>query len=272
MIKVTQYGEVKRFDLAKTIAGRGRYWTTCYLVDDTLIDSGPAHTDTELLTHLKPNQLARIINTHSHEDHIGANAVLQKQYPELQIYAHPLALAVLEDPRGAQPLQRYRRLFWGWPMPCIAQPISDGERIVTNTHSFDVIHTGGHSRDHICLYEPDQGWIFSGDLFVGGRDRALGASYDIHGIIAGLKKLAALPAKILFPGSARVRMQPAQALNNKIDYLEDLGGRVQDLHKKGFDIPQIARQLLGGPKWIELITWGRFSRQHLIRSYLKNQA
>jgi hypothetical protein len=49
MISSTQFSEVIRFDLARTIAGRGRYWTTAYLVDGLLIDTGCAHAADELV-------------------------------------------------------------------------------------------------------------------------------------------------------------------------------------------------------------------------------
>ena len=42
-----------------------------------------------------------------------------------------------------------------------------------------VIHTPGHCSNHLCLYEPNKGWLFTGDLFVGGKDRALRAGNDI---------------------------------------------------------------------------------------------
>jgi glyoxylase-like metal-dependent hydrolase (beta-lactamase superfamily II) len=68
-----------------------------------------------------------------------------------------------------------------------------------------VLYTPGHSLDHLCLYEPRQGWLFSGDLFVGGRDRALRSGCDIWQIIASLKAIAALPVVCLFAGSAARR-------------------------------------------------------------------
>jgi glyoxylase-like metal-dependent hydrolase (beta-lactamase superfamily II) len=271
MLKITRYDEVTRFDLARTIAGRGRYWASCYLLDGLLIDSGPAHTAPELLAALEGMPITRIVNTHSHEDHIGANGALQCQRPGLEILAHPLALEVLEDPRAAQPLQAYRKVVWGWPPPSQGAPLSNGDHIQTDRYRLEVIYTPGHSRDHLCLYEAGQGWIFSGDLFVGGQDRALGASYEIWAIIASLKHMAALPAATLFPSSARVRSNPKEALAKKIAYLEDLGERVLALHGQGYSVSQIARRLLGGPMLIELITLGRFSRRHLVRSYLRNR-
>ena len=48
MIRKTTFGDITRFDLSRTIAGRGRYWTTAYLVDKMMIDTGCAHTAGEL--------------------------------------------------------------------------------------------------------------------------------------------------------------------------------------------------------------------------------
>jgi glyoxylase-like metal-dependent hydrolase (beta-lactamase superfamily II) len=269
MLKITRYGDVTRFDLARTLAGRGRYWTTAYLLDGMLVDTGCSYSAPELVAALVHAPLVRIVNTHSHEDHIGANGPLQRGREGLEILAHPLALPVLADPCGTQPLQLYRRLLWGWPAPSKGRPISDGALIETEHYSFQVIYTPGHSPDHLCLYESRQGWLFTGDLFIGGRDRALRADYDIWQIIASLKRIAELPAVKLFPGSARVRDNPAGALKAKISYLEELGERVLELHRQGQDVPAIARAVGGRPMPIEIFTLGHFSRRRLVLSYLR---
>jgi hypothetical protein len=62
MIKATRYQSITRFDLARTLAGRGRYWTTAYLVDDLLIDSGCAHTARELADALCASPPTRLVN------------------------------------------------------------------------------------------------------------------------------------------------------------------------------------------------------------------
>jgi glyoxylase-like metal-dependent hydrolase (beta-lactamase superfamily II) len=268
MLKATTYGDVTRFDLARTLAGKGRYWTTAYLVDGWLVDTGCAFSAPELVKSLADKPLAGIVNTHTHEDHIGANGRLQRERAGLPIRAHPLALPVLADPRGRQPLHPYRRVMWGWPEPSQGQPVSDGEVIETGRYRFQVVYTPGHSLDHICLYEPEQGWLFTGDLFVGGRDRALREGYDIWAIIASLKRIASLPAKRLFPGSAHVRDNSAEAISSKIEHLEQLGERVLALHQQGRSVDQIVHALLGGPMLIEFITLGHFSRRWLVLSYL----
>jgi glyoxylase-like metal-dependent hydrolase (beta-lactamase superfamily II) len=270
MIKTTSYGDVTRIDSARTIAGRGRYWSTAYLVGDLLVDSGCPHSAPELVNALEDRSITLLINTHSHEDHIGANGKLQTKITGLVILAHPLALPILENPRQELPLQPYRRLMWGWPDPSFARAVNDGEIIETSGLNFQVIYTPGHSPDHLCLYNPDNGWLFSGDLFNGGRDRALRADYDMWEIINSLKRITELPITRLFPGCARVRDNPGKELRDKIDYLEEVGGEIQALHKRGHKPKAIVRALFPTPMWIEVITLGHFSRLGLVKAYLRS--
>ncbi len=272
MLKTGRFGEVIRFDSARTLWGKGRYWTSAYLVDGLLIDTGCAHTAVELGRTLADLPVAQIINTHSHEDHIGANALLERARPQIPLWAHPLALPVLADPLKTQPLHPYRRLYWGWPQPSHARPIADQAVLETERYRFRVIYTPGHSPDHLCLYEPTQGWLFTGDLFVGGQERTLRADYDIWQIIASLKRIAALPAARLFPACAHVREDAPASLAAKIAYLEQLGDKVSELDRQGRGVPEIARSVCGGQMLVEWVTLGHMSREHLIRSYLRSHA
>lgn len=268
MIRTTKYGPVTRFDLARNMPAGWRYWTTAYQVGSLLIDSGCAHCAEELIGVISTGQSpTQIINTHTHEDHIGANGKLQRLY-DLSIMAHPLGLPILEDPRGKQPLKPYRRIFWGMPEPSRGIPLTDGEWISGDGRTFQVIYTPGHSPDHICLYEADEGWLFSGDLFVGGQERALREGYDIWGIINSLKKISRLQINWLFPGSARVREKPQDEIHAKIEYLERLAEKILQKSRDGWSESQIVRKMLGPPMRVELITLGHFSRRHLVRSYL----
>jgi glyoxylase-like metal-dependent hydrolase (beta-lactamase superfamily II) len=272
MLRISTFKSVTRFDLARTLAGRGRYWTTAYFVDGVLIDSGCAHTALELVKVLDGKQLTHIINTHSHEDHFGANGVLQQLHPNIEILAHPLALPVMKDPHGQIHLHPYRRLFWGEPSSCIASPVADEARIEIRNLRLHVFFTPGHSPDHISLFEPDRGWLFTGDLFVGGWERALREGYDIWQIIESLKRVNSLSASVMFPGSARIRENPKAELDAKIAYLEEFGGKVLDLNRKGLGVNDIVRALCGRPMFIELVTLGNFTRRHLVLSYLRGSA
>lgn len=269
MLKISRYDNVIRFDLARTIAGRGRYWTSAYYVDGLLIDSGCAFTAQELVHALAEKPLSYIVNTHSHEDHIGANHLLQQQIEGLEIRTHPSAIPILADPRGTQPLEPYRKITWGWPGASKSLPVQDGDVIKTDNYCFQAIYTPGHSPDHICLYESSQGWLFTGDLYVGGRDRALRRDNHIWQIIASLKKIVILPIHKLFPAGARVPEKPKEDMQDKIIYLESMGEQALALHQKGWKEKAIAKKLFGGPMPIEWITLGHFSRRHLVKSYLR---
>lgn len=268
MIQVEQINAVRKFRMSRSILDMSFYFTTAYWVDGMMVDTGCAYTVQELVASLKGYQVDCIVNTHSHEDHIAGNAALQKIYGA-DVLAHPMALPVLADPRRRQPLHPYRYLMWGYPDTSLGKAI--GEFVETNHHRFEIIHTPGHSPDHICLHEPDKGWLFSGDLFVGGQDRALRAGYNIWLIIASLEKVAALDTFILFPGSGTVRQNPHNEIVRKIEYLKELGERILALYRQGLSYGQIRRKLLGAEMPIAYFTLGHFNGKNLVRSYIEDR-
>jgi glyoxylase-like metal-dependent hydrolase (beta-lactamase superfamily II) len=268
MIQIEQIGEVRAFRLARTIMGRPLYFTSAYLVDGLLIDTGCTYTVSSLVESLEDRSVDLIVNTHSHEDHIGGNAIIQSRFG-VEVLAHPFAVPYLKDPSRRR-LRAYQRVIWGSPDPSEGRPIN--EFVETNHHRFQVIHTPGHSPDHIALYEPEEGLLFSGDAFVGGRDRALRLDYNIWLIIGSLKKMAALEPKVLFPGSGMVRHNPRAEMSSKIDYLEEIGGRVRELHGQGINYGRIRRELFGREMSIRYYTLGHFSGHNLVRSFIEDTA
>jgi glyoxylase-like metal-dependent hydrolase (beta-lactamase superfamily II) len=266
VIQVERVAEnrVIKFHIARELFGRPAYFTAAYWVDGLLVDTGCAHTSRQLASTLKGWRIDRIVNTHCHEDHIGANARIQDYY-RCPIQIHPDGLAVLQNPR-LQHLQLYRRFFWGWPQPSRGEPVAGW--VETERYRFQVVHTPGHSPDHICLFEPEQGWLFSGDAYIGGKDRALRQGYDVLGILASLKKLAELPISAIFPGSGTVRESGTQPLIDKIAYLEKLGEQISTLHGQGLSPWRIRNQVLGREPYLTYVTMGHFSGMHLVLSYL----
>jgi glyoxylase-like metal-dependent hydrolase (beta-lactamase superfamily II) len=262
--RITPDGDVVKLRVARSFFGRPAYFTAAYWIDGVLIDTGCAHTARQFVSTLKGWRVDRVVNTHAHEDHIGANAAVQETF-RCPVQAHPAALPILRDP-ARQPLQLYRRLFWGWPEPCDAEALN--EWVETPHHRLQVVHTPGHSPGHVCLFEPEQGWLFSGDAYIGGRDRALRKGYDIQVTLDSLKKLAELPVQAIMAGSGTVRWEGVEPLLDKIAYLEELGERIHKLHDQGLSPRRIRRRVLGPELPIAYVTFGHFSGRHLVDSYL----
>ncbi|MBN1106843.1 MAG: MBL fold metallo-hydrolase [Deltaproteobacteria bacterium] len=268
MIHVHRVGEVVVFRLARSLFGRGVYYTAAYYVDGLLVDTGCAYTVDELLQALEGYPVHLVVNTHSHEDHIGANRAVQARFGA-QIFVHPLARAPLANPRGKMRLRPYQLLMWGYPDPSEALPV--GDRIETEHYCFEVIRTPGHSPDHICLYEPNRGWLFCGDAYVGGQDRSLRADYNIWQIIESLRVMAEREVTCLFPGSGKERERANPELSAKISYLEETAEKVLSLHERGWGYPRIRRELFGRELMIAYWTLGNFSGRHLVRSFVEDR-
>lgn len=256
---------VVRFAMARRLLGKDLYRAACYWVDGLLIDSGISHRRMDLATSLSGYPVSAIVNTHAHEDHMGANALLQSAR-RVPVFGHTKALPTIEDPRKLS-LLPYQRLFFGEPSPAIGTPVD--ETIATRCHTFRVLHAPGHSPDHIVLHEADRGWLFAGDAFIAGQDRVFRGCYDIREMTATLRMLASLGAEIMFTGMGNVVRRPAKQIERKLDHFEEISQRIGMLRREGLKAAEIARRLFPRDLAVRLVTSGDFSAEHLVRSVLR---
>jgi ribonuclease/clavin/mitogillin len=263
MISATPYGEVLQIRMCRYPDFPTRTWVCAYLADGLLIDTGPAHTAEELVQFLDGKAVKAAVNTHFHEDHISANKFLQDAYG-IDIYAHPLAIDKINKSPQLYP---YQEEVWGFPAPSEVKPI--GDHIDTERHRFEVIPTPGHDRDHICLFERKNGWLFTGDLYVSTKPVVCRPNDDMWQVITDLKKIEALNALIMFPAPTHVVKNPAQKLSTLIAYLEGLGTRVEELYNKGMELEHIRQEVFGQEGLIAEMTQQQFSSLNLVKSFLK---
>ena len=264
MLRRKQYGPVEYFALARSIAGRALLTTGVYFVDGLLIDTGPPNARDELRKILDRVSVRQVVLTHHHEDHAG-NVEVAAEAAGAEALAHPLALPLLQRP---PPLPAYRRIYWGTPSPCSAEPL--GEELQTEHHRFRVLHIPGHAPDQIALHEPDQGWLFVGDLFLGIRRNLLFEYEDITATIASLRSVLSIRDCMLFCQHLGGYSSHHTNLGKKLDFLLGLQREAVVRHEEGRSIREITRVLGIRDTWLRLISRGELSGRNLIRGLLRD--
>jgi glyoxylase-like metal-dependent hydrolase (beta-lactamase superfamily II) len=119
-------------------------------------------------------KITRIINTHGHFDHVGANREI-KRITDAELIIHALdapMLAQLDQMAGA-----FGMTVENSPPP--DRTVDEGDRIAVGNLTLAVLHTPGHTPGGISLHS--DGCVFVGDtLFQGsiGRTDFPGGDYD----------------------------------------------------------------------------------------------
>lgn len=120
MIEVNQFDELTQIKLSREDGGRPVYWTSAYLLTprqpgagEILIDTGCPITAPKLLDFLEGRDVRLVVNTHHHEDHVGANRLVAERFGA-EVLAHPDSIPVIENPPE---LEQYRDFVWGRPEP-----------------------------------------------------------------------------------------------------------------------------------------------------------
>jgi glyoxylase-like metal-dependent hydrolase (beta-lactamase superfamily II) len=157
-------------------------------------------------------------------------------------------------------------------VPKPAHPEAIGATISTAKHSFHVLPLPGHSPDHLGLYEPQKGWLFSGDLFLSVKVRVLRRDEDVIASMESLRQVMALPLQYMFCGSGKILAQPIELLKKKLEFYEDLQQRCETLHQKGWKLEKIRDAVLGKEGVWPWMSQGEFSKLNLVKAFLKREA
>lgn len=165
----------------------GYLGTNCYLLinknkEVIIIDPGAEANKIEKA--LKGIHPKYIILTHAHTDHFGAVKDLKQKY-NLTIAVHSFDAEML-------------KIFTNLRIDLL---LEEKNKISLGNISLSVIHTPGHSKGSICLFDGNKN-LFTGDtLFAdtcGRTDLLTGSDKDMN---ESLKKLFALDPKIkIYPG------------------------------------------------------------------------
>lgn len=221
MPEKTNWFTINQVDDNTWILSEYRHWeeTHCYLLCGSrralLIDTGLGICNIQEEVCRLTDKPVTAAATHIHWDHIGGH----KYYPDF--YAHRAELSWLQggfplsmeavramvldrcDPPEDFDIQTYQ-MFQGMP----TRLLEDGDVIDLGGRAVQALHTPGHSPGHLCFWEAERGYLFTGDLVYQDTLLAYYPSTDPQAYLQSLEKIAALPAQRIFPGHHALTIRP----------------------------------------------------------------
>ncbi|MCC0657910.1 MBL fold metallo-hydrolase [Clostridioides sp. ES-S-0123-01] len=180
------------------------------LVDTGLPDQGDLIIDALNNSNTSFNKLKNIVITHHDIDHIGNIKYLrEKSKNDIKVYAYksevnyitgeetPFKLCMLEqeiDSLNDKMLDMLNAMKFGFKSSYTTVDVSLNNHEVLNlSEEVEVIHTGGHTRGHICLYLKKSKVLIAGDLLEikDGKLRPVDVMHsDKQELIKAIKKLS----------------------------------------------------------------------------------
>lgn len=180
-----------------TVLDRFVYVYLVYGRGITLIDTGVKGAEEQIFSYIRstcrnPDEIERIILTHSHPDHIGAAREIWR-HTQCEIAAHPAERDWIED----TDLQMRERPVPAFPVlvggsVSVDTLLPDGARIhAEEAGTFRIFHTPGHSAGSISVLLEEEGALFSGDTILIPGDIPI--YDDPRLLISSVRKLRGIP-------------------------------------------------------------------------------
>jgi glyoxylase-like metal-dependent hydrolase (beta-lactamase superfamily II) len=162
-----------------------------YSLNGLLIDTGFTRRRNEVLAFVREEKPHHAAVTHHHEDHSGNVAGIMAM--GVPVWAPRLGLAPIES--GFR-VEFYRRRVWGLPEHARCEEMPAELR--AGALDVQAIHAPGHSEDMTVLHVPQRGWLFTGDLYIARRAKAMREDEDPNALIASLDRVLRLDFGTIF--------------------------------------------------------------------------
>jgi glyoxylase-like metal-dependent hydrolase (beta-lactamase superfamily II) len=263
ILRKKNFGPVTAYQLGYSPIGPPLMSVHMYVVDTVVIDTAQRHMRAEVIGMLKGHAIERVLLTHYHEDHSGNAAEIRRLF-SAEVIGHSLTA---EKMNGSLNILPYQHLVWGKADQVQVTHFPDC--IDTGCYRFIPVHTPGHSKDHTVYLETRNGWLFSGDLYLGDRIKYFRSDEKFTDQMDSLKTVLTLDFNALFCGHHPIPKGGKTRLAAKLAFLEDFYGRVTDLNRKGLSESEIIARLdLKQDLLVKWVTLGNACFANMVRSVL----
>ena len=182
------------------MTGEGN-WT--YLIGErqpVLIDAGVGHAShLDAIAEAAPSGPSLVLVTHAHSDHVSGAPAIKDRWPAAGFVKHPWPV---RDPD----------VGWSW--------LQDGSIVETDDGPLTVLHTPGHSPDHLTLWHADTRTLFVGDMLVLGSTVVIPASHggSLADYLRSLDRMLQLNPARAFPAHGPVIDDPAALIHKYVEH------------------------------------------------------
>ena len=188
-----------------------------------LFDTGMGIGDLKTLTQKLTKLPIIVLNSHTHDDHVGNNWQFDTIYGLDTDFTRQNARGSRQDaqaeiapgetcgslPSGFDPA-KYETRPWK-----VLRWMHDGDRIDLGGRSLQIIATPGHTPDAISLFDSANGLLFTGDTYYPGTIWIYRPETDLAAYANSVQKLAAMQAQVkLVLGAHSVPVAPPSVLGD----------------------------------------------------------
>jgi glyoxylase-like metal-dependent hydrolase (beta-lactamase superfamily II) len=182
--------------------------TIAYLIPGkkqaVLFDTGMGIGDLHSLVKKLTNLPIIVLNSHTHNDHVGGNWQFETVYGMDTDFTRKNALGSREDAQteigpgmicGALPKDFVTKDYETRPWK-ISRFLHGGEKVDLGGRTLEVIATPGHTPDAISLLDRENGLLFTGDTYYPAPIWLYRPETDLDAYVDSVRKLAALAPQV----------------------------------------------------------------------------
>jgi len=198
-----------------------------------LFDTGMGISDLKKVTSELTRLPIAVLNSHTHDDHVGSNWQFDTIYAMDTDFTRKNAQGSRDDAQAEiAPDQICGALPKGFdPKTYVTRPwkitsyVHDGDRIDLGGRALEVIATPGHTPDAISLLDRANGLLFTGDTYYPATIWLYRPETDLDAYAASIRRLAALAPQVkVVLGAHNIPVAPPSVLARLVTAFDAVRG------------------------------------------------